>query len=91
MNVAQLLVMSAAVLTATHGRGKSADLLPLRGEMRAKTEAAREELPHLSERDCPDCKGTSVEIMKQPTRPAIRIYPARFKMPWQGKTRQLKT
>ena len=30
-----------------------------------------------SERDCPECKGTGSTIANHPTRPGVRIYPAR--------------
>ncbi len=43
--------------------------------MRAKT--GRKERSQSTGHNCPDCKGTGFEIMKQPTRPGIRIYPAR--------------
>jgi len=31
------------------------------------------------ERPCPACKGTGFSIVKQPTRPGVKIYPERCK------------
>ena len=44
--------------------------------MRAKS---REERSQSTKHNCPDCKGTGFEMVKQPTRPGVRVYPAQCK------------
>ncbi len=63
------------VARAEGERCKQLRSMSLRGKMRAKT--GRKERSQSTGHNCPDCKGTGFEIMKQPTRPGIRIYPAR--------------
>ena len=45
--------------------------------LESKTETTQNDPRHSTERQCPECNGTGSAKVKQPTRPGVRIYPAR--------------
>jgi DnaJ-class molecular chaperone len=56
---------------------KEIDLATLKRAAKAESDAA--ERPQPIERPCPACKGTGVEMAKQPRRPGVRVYPPQCK------------